>query len=146
MSDISNRFEQLIIASQRKLVDSDRIMPIAVPLGIKVGSVMITSNGSLKTLYRDNYAAYSNVSLNLVTIRLANLLAKSQRLGLQQAMYQADQIYGKWLTNCQHLHHSINNARCSGDFEKLDILQAKYIESKQKADITKKIALRLSRS
>lgn len=146
MSDISARFEQLIISTQKRLVASDNMLPIIESGGIKVGSVIITSNGPLKMLHKGNREVFTNINLNLVTIRLANLLAKASNCKLQDSIYQADQIYGKWLTNCQYLQNSIDNARRTMDFEKLDILVAKYIDSKQKADNAKQTALRLARS
>lgn len=146
MTDISKRFEQLISSSQKKLVDSNKIMPVKTEAGILVGDVLIVSDGCTKHLWKNHRLVYENVSLNDVAIRLANLLAKNVKHTLCLTIYQADQEYGKWFADCQFLKYYYHKALQAKDYERVDILQARYQESKARAEIAKSAALRLVQS
>lgn len=143
MAEISRRFEQLITSAQKKLADNKQIMPVRSAAGILVGDVTIVSVGHLKNLYKKDKLIYENVSLNEVTIRLANLLALNQNSLLRAQIYSADQEYGKYFVEWQHLKDKYLSACRKNDNLRADILLVKYEECKIKAQRAKKNALSL---
>lgn len=146
MNDISKRFEQLVIAAQKKLTASNNILPVKTQNGILVGDVLIKSNGSLKDLIRNNEIIFKEISLNEVAIRLANLLATRQDIKLCEKIYRLDQDYGKWFQEWQLFKHRY--ARCvkDNDYERADIFLNKYEDAKFKAESAKQSVILLIRS
>jgi hypothetical protein len=138
MTEISKRFEQLVTAHQRKLADRDQILPVKVERGILVGDVLIESKGNLKNLWKRDRLVYSEVSLNDAAIKLANLMAKNKNSGLCDRIYKADQEYGQWFADWQFLKQQYHKAINMGNYNRADILLAKYEESKNRTDIAKR--------
>lgn len=143
MPEISRRFEHFIISSYRKLQDRDQILPVKTDRGILVGRVLIESNGYLKNLWIDNELIYKDISLNDVAVTLANRLAKNLPGHYCDPLYQADQEYGKWYTDCVGLRLYREKLIKNQDFERADVIQARYQQSKSRAENAKRIALSL---
>jgi hypothetical protein len=120
-----------------KLIKSSLdILPVRIDAGILVGNVLIESQGFIKNIYKKEKLIYSNINLNLVAIKLANLLAKGNSLRCDQ-IYSADQVYGKWLNDSQLLRAQHERAKKKQDFERADVLWAKYVESRDRTILAK---------
>lgn len=143
MREISRRFEQFVTASYRKLQESDQILPIKTNRGILVGRVLIESNGYLKNLWIDNDLIYKDISLNDVAVALANSLAKNLPSHFCDPLYRADQEYGKWYTDCLGLRVYREKLIKNRDFDRSDVVQARYQQSKSRADHARRTALSL---
>jgi hypothetical protein len=143
MTEISKRFENLVISAYLKLQKENQILPIKTDRGILVGRILIESNGYLKNLWLDNDLLYKDISLNDVAVTLANLLARDHSRHICDQIYQADQEYGKWYTDCANLKSYRDKLVRSKDFDRSDTVQARYQESKQKAESAKKTAINL---
>jgi hypothetical protein len=141
MSNVSNKLEQVV---NSKLKAHDQLLPIKVEEGILVGDVLIVSEGSIKHLWQYNVMAYEHVYLNAVAIKLANLLARKIGRVRADAIYRADQEYGKWFTDSQLLRTRFQKALEVHDTERADILWARYCESRDRAVITKNSAQSLA--
>jgi hypothetical protein len=139
MSDISRRLEQFLSTAQRKEAQKD-LLPIKTADGILVGDVLIVSNENIKHLYQKNLPIYEGLFLNAVTIKLANLLAKRGDPIKIKQLYEADQEYGKWFTDSQLLRTRYQKAIDSQDYDRADILFARYCESRDRALAAKNIA------
>jgi hypothetical protein len=146
MSDVSRRFEQLVARSYKKLADYNQMMPVKTVQGILVGDVLISSRGCIKDLYRNNELIYSDISLNEVAIRMANLLAARKYQNLCDQLYSADQDYGRWFTEWQILKEQYRKAKLVNDFDRADILYSRYQEVKHRAESAKKSVLVLINS
>lgn len=132
MNALSKKLEQLIRNSQE-------ILPVKTEQGILVGSVLITSENNLKSLSRNGELVYKDVHLNISAIRLANLLAKQHNLLLADKIYQADLEYGKWYIDSQMLRSSYEKSLKSQDYDRADMLWARYSESRDRALQAKKL-------
>ena len=143
MTEISKRFEQLIVSAQKKLAENNQLLPVKTDQGILVGDVLIKSHGHLKDLWKRDKLVYKEISLNDVAIRVANLLARNKNLLHCDQLYRADQEYGKWFAECRVLKQNYHNAVKSKDFNRADMIIARYEESKIKAESAKKTALGL---
>ena len=140
MTDISKRLAQVV----RSAIQKSPILPVKVEDGILVGDVKIVSNGNLKDLYKHNRLIYKEISLNCVAIKLANLLAKNLQ-GIQcDNIYKADQEYGRWFNESQILRTQYQKALNNQDYDRADMLWARYCESRNKALSTKTRAEHLS--
>ncbi len=143
MTEISKRFEQLIVSAQKKLAENNQILPVKTDKGILVGDVLIESHNHLKNLWKKDRLVYREISLNDVAIRLANLLAKNSSPMFCDQLYRADQEYGRWFVECQVLKQQLYNAEKNKDFNRFDILTARYQDSKTRAEIAKRTVLGL---
>jgi len=132
MNALSKKLEQLIRNSQE-------ILPVRTEQGILVGSVLIVSDNNLKNLYRFNELVYKDIYLNSAAIRLANLLSKRQSLLLADKIYQADREYGKWYLDSQILRASYEKSKKIQDYDRADVLWARYCESRDRALQAKKL-------
>jgi hypothetical protein len=140
MTDISKRLEQTL----RSAILKNPILPVKVEDGILVGDVKITSEGSLKFLWQNGEMKYKEISLNCVAIRLANLLARRTSVILQDNIYKADQEYGRWFVDSQMLRSQYQTATKNKDYDKADVLWARYTESRNRTNETKILAERLA--
>jgi hypothetical protein len=102
-----------------------------------VGDVKITNEGTIKNLWINDKIVYQNIFLNAVAIKLANLLATRSGSIRVDAIYRADQEYGKWFVDSQMLRARYQQAVTAQDHDKADMLWARYIESRDKAVQTK---------
>jgi hypothetical protein len=146
MPEISRKFEQLVVSSYKKLQSTNQILPIRIKSGIMVGKVLIESNDYLKNLWIDNKLVYKDISLNDVAITLANWLAKYEHSLICDQVYQTDQEYGKWYIDCQNLRSYRDKLLKNQDFDRADVILARYQLSKDRADLAKRKALSLIQS
>jgi hypothetical protein len=144
MTDISRRLEQFISNAQRRLIAENHILPQKVAEGILVGSVLIVSEGTTKHLYKNNDIIYKNINLNLVAIRIANLVAKNANPATIDKIYRADQEYGKWFTDSQILRTQYQKSLNAKNFDKADTLWARYCESRDKTSVAKETVTALT--
>lgn len=133
MTEISKRLDQII----RKEL-SKNIIPIKTEKGILVGSILIVSNGSFKTLEKNGEKLYENINLNKAAIAISNLLAFNNNSQLPDQIFNADKEYGKWFLDSQLLRSNYEKAMKNRDFDRADMLWARYQESKNKTLIAKK--------
>ena len=144
MSDLSKRFERAVVSTHKKLISENRIMPKKVEEGILVGDVLIVNNDTLKDLYRNQILLYKDINLNSVAIKMANLLALRTSYNTVQELYRLDQEFGKWFTDSQILRASYEKTLKKQDYEKSDLLWARYIESRDRANIARSKVISLS--
>ena len=143
MTEISRRFEDFIRLANKKLAQDEYILPVKTLRGIMVGDVLIENNLNLKTVSR-NEVIYKDIFLNIAAVKIANLLALKKPLTRIDEIYREDQIYGRWFVESQDLLHIHRKLRQSGNFERADVIWAKYQESRDRAEIAKNKVNRLS--
>lgn len=136
MSDISKRLDRLI----RK---EKTILPVKTEQGILVGDVLILTVDSTKDLIRDGNVMYANIYLNGITIEIANILARRGNLVRADILYRADQEYGRYFEDSQLLRSRYQRAVDVQDYDRADVLYARYCESRDKALLAKDKALGL---
>lgn len=133
MTQLSKKLEKLIR-------NNPEILPVKTEQGILVGTVLIASDGPIKNLYLKDELVYADIYLNVVAIKLSNLLAKGNRGELLNKIYHADQEYGKWFNDSQILRNKYEKATNSQEFIRADILWARYVESRDRTIHYKKLA------
>ena len=141
MTQISKRLEQII----RKEL-SKTIIPVKTEKGVLVGDILITNEGSIKTLSKNNSVLYSDIHLNAVAIKMANLLAFNRNILKIDELYKADQEYGKWFIDSQMLRTQYQKAVNNKDHDRADMLWARYIESRERTANAKIRAEALAKS
>jgi len=138
MTQISRRLEQIV----RKEL-SKNIIPVKTAEGILVGDVLITNQDNLKFLYRKSQVLYAEIHLNSVAIKMANILALRHSHISVDLLYRADQEYGKWFVDSQMLRAQHQKALHNQDYDRADMLWARYSESRDRTVSAKKQAERL---
>jgi hypothetical protein len=138
MTQISRRLEQIV----RKEL-SKNIIPVKTAEGILVGDVLITNQDNLKFLYRKSQILYAEIHLNSVAIKMANILALRHSHISVDLLYRADQEYGKWFVDSQLLRAQHQKALHSQEYDRADMLWARYSESRDRTVSAKKQAERL---
>ena len=138
MTQISRRLEQIV---RREL--SKNIIPVKTPDGILVGDVLITNQDNLKFLYRKSQLIYSEIHLNSVAIKMANILALRHSHVSVDVLYRADQEYGRWFVDSQMLRAQHQKAIHTQDYDRADMLWARYSESRDRTVTAKNQAERL---
>lgn len=133
MTQLSKQLESLIKNSKSTL-------PVKTEQGILVGNVLIVSRGCLKDLVQNNICVYNDISLNKVSIKLANMLYRSGQTYQTDKIYRADQEYGRLFADSQLLRNQYQRAVNNGDFEKADTLWARYCESRSRTQTAKSLA------
>ncbi len=128
----------------KKIIRNNPILPVKVKDGILVGTVLISSNGHLKNIVVNNQIVYKEVSLNKVAIKLANILAKMGVNYVSDELYKLDQEYGRWFTESQMLRAQHQKATLNQDYDRADMLWARYVESRDKMITAKNRAESLS--
>jgi len=141
MTQISRRLEQIV---RREL--SKNIIPVKTPDGILVGDVLITNQDNLKFLYRKSHILYAEIHLNSVAIKMANILALRHSHTSVDLLYRADQEYGRWFVDSQMLRAQHQKALHVQDYDRADMLWARYSESRDRTITAKKSAERLLQS
>ena len=137
MTQISSKLERLI-------KNSREILPVKVDQGILVGDVLITSQGSIKNLVQNGETKYREIHLNIAAIRIANLLAQRKTGITAENIYRADQEYGRWFVDSQMLRAQYQKAINAQDYDRADMLWARYCESRDRTMIAKNRAETLS--
>ena len=138
MTQISRRLEQIV---RREL--SKNIIPVKTPDGILVGDVLITNQDNLKFLYRKSQLIYSEIHLNSVAIKMANILALRHSHVSVDVLYRADQEYGRWFVDSQMLRAQHQKAIHTQDYDRSYMLWARYCESRDRTVTAKNQAERL---
>ena len=133
MSNISKRLEKVL----RSAIVKNPIIPVKTEQGILVGDILIVSTGSIKDLFQDDQLIYADIHLNTVAIKLANMLAKKQSLILADQLWRADQEYGRWFVDSQLLRNRYEQAKQAQDYDRADVLWARYIESRARTEHAK---------
>lgn len=134
----------MVASAQRHLAERDQLIPAKTDRGILVGDVLIVNNGTAKDLYRGDQLIYSGISLNAVAIKLANLLALRRGYSYVNRMHSADQDYGRSYADWQMMKEQHDKAVRSKNYERADMLKARYEDAKIKAEHAKRIALSLA--
>ena len=117
---------------------SKTIIPVKTQDGILVGDILIVSEGHIKHIQRGQDYIYRDISLNAVAILLANLLARRQRLVKMDELWRADQEYGRWFADSQMLRSQYQRSLNNRDYDRADMLWARYCESKDRTLAAKK--------
>ena len=138
MTQISRRLEQIV----RKEL-SKNIIPVKTSEGILVGDILITNQDNLKFLYRKSQVLYAEIHLNSVAIKMANILALRHSHVSVDLIYRADQEYGRWFVDSQMLRAQHQKALHNQDYDRADMLWARYSESRDRTVSAKKQAERL---
>ena len=128
MTQISRRLEQIV---SRELTKN--LIPVKTAEGILVGDVLIVSRGSIKDLVRNTDVIYKDVYLNSTAIKLANLLAFRKTSLTTDQLYSADQDYGKWFVDSQLLRTQYQKSISNQDYDRADVLWARYCESRDRS-------------
>lgn len=128
MANISRRLEQVVNAELK-----NQILPVKTAEGILVGNVLIISEGTIKHLKYKDELVYKDIHLNAIAIKMANLLARGNFFIKLDELYRADCEYGRWFNDSQMLRTQYQKAISNQDFDKADILWARYCESRDKA-------------
>ena len=138
MTQISRRLEQIV----RKEL-SKNIIPVKTADGILVGDILITNQDNLKFLYRNTQFIYAEIHLNSVAIKMANILALRHSHVSVDVLYRADQEYGRWFVDSQMLRSQHQKAIHTQDYDRADVLWARYCESRDRTVTAKNQAERL---
>lgn len=133
MTQISRRLEQIV---RREL--SKNIIPVKTTEGILVGDVLITNQDNLKFLHRKSQLLYAEIHLNSVAIKMANILALRHSHMSVDMLYRADQEYGKWFVDSQMLRAQHQKAIHTQDYDRADMLWARYSESRDRTVTAKR--------
>jgi hypothetical protein len=137
MTVLSNRLDRVIKSA-------NQIIPVKVADGIVVGDVKIVSEDSIKHLWQNGKIVYKEVYLNAVAIKLANMLARRSNTTDMNKIYNADQNYGRLFVDSQILRSQYQRALNREEYDRADILWARYCESRDRAVWAKDQAQRLA--
>ena len=132
MTQLSKRLEQIV----RKEL-STNVIPVKTQSGILVGEILIVSSGSIKSLYRNDELLYNEIHLNAIAIKIANLLAFRKNSIFADSLYNADQEYGRWFVDSQMLRAQYQKALSNQDYDRADMLWARYQESRDRTILAK---------
>lgn len=132
MTDIRRQLDQVV-----KKTLSEHIIPVKTAEGILVGNVLIESQGTVKHIKKHGEYLYKDISLNIAAVKIANLLAKYRSSTLADRIYRYDQEYAKWFIDAQILLQQHYSSKRKQDFDKADMLWARYCESKHRAQKAK---------
>lgn len=144
MSDISKRFEQIVVSTQRKFLDQGTILPVKTPQGILVGNALIVCDGAYKHIYRNDDLLFENISLNKVAIKLANMVAWGRSMSSMYQIYKLDQDYNKLYVDSTIFLSSYNTAIKKNDSFKAEVAWTRHCETKTRAKIAREKAERLA--
>lgn len=132
MTALSKKFENII---KKEL--SNTILPVKVDKGILVGDILITCDGTAKTVIKKSEIKYENIYLNSVAIKIAKILMTRDHSLQADNLYALDQEYGKWLNDSLFLKAKYEKAIACGHSDKADVFYARYIESRERTQSAK---------
>jgi hypothetical protein len=132
MTAISKRLAQIV----RKEL-SKNIIPVKTADGILVGEILIVTDGTLKSLWKNNELIYKEIHLNSIAIKMANVLALRSGSIYVDDIYKADQEYGRWFVDSQMLRTQYQKSLNNKEYDRADILWARYVESRHRTESTK---------
>lgn len=140
MTRLSKRLAQIV---RKELAKT--IIPVKTDQGILVGDVLIVNDGNLKLLYKKDKLLYKEIHLNSIAVKIANILAFRDSSILADRLHQADQEYGRWFVDSQLLRSQYQKALSNQDYDRADMLWARYCESRDRATQTRNHAESLLR-
>ncbi len=140
MTKFSHRLEQIVSQELAKT-----IIPIKTKEGILVGDILIVSTGPIKNIVRNSEIIYGEIYLNVIAIKIANLLAFKKTSLTTDDLYRIDQEYGRWFIDSQMLRSQYQKAISNQEYDRADILWARYCESRDKTAAAKNRAETLAR-
>jgi len=140
MTQISRRLEQLVAQELKKT-----LIPVKTDQGILVGDIVIASRLSIKDILRNTDVIYKDIYLNATAIKLANMLAFRKTTLITDQIYRADQEYGRWFVDSQLLRTQYQKAISNQDYDRADILWARYCESRDRSNSAKSLVESLTR-
>ncbi len=123
MNQIANQLNSII---NKELTEN--IIPVKTANGILVGDVEIITEGSLKNIKQFKRIKYAGIFLNVTAITIANMLAKRADTKRIAAIYNADQLYGKYFIDGQMLRIRYNQAVKHNEAFNIDMLWSRYTE------------------
>jgi uncharacterized C2H2 Zn-finger protein len=132
MTEISKRLEQIV----RKEL-SKTIIPVKTEEGILVGNVLIKSRDNLKYLYKNGDLIYGGIFLNQSAIALANILARISYDPRAEQIYLADKDYAKHFIDSQLMRTNYEKSKKNRDFDRADMLWARYEQARDRAQSAK---------
>jgi|TARA_B110000285_G_scaffold48382_1_gene54736 hypothetical protein len=144
MTNISKRFEQLVTKTYREFLEQGTILPSKSEKGIHVGDVLIQSDGPFKNILKRDKLIYKDISLNVIAIRIANLLAWNEDKALQDSLFAADLLYSRYYTDSNIFLDRYHRACNSCDEVKAEVMWCRYEDAKYKAINAKSEAERLA--
>lgn len=133
MQSLRNKLASVVSNTHRKLIEKKAILPVIVPEGILVGNVLIINDDTVKHLKQHDTWIYKDIHLNAVAIKLANLVATDTTRYVANQLYEADQDYARWFIDSQILKLRYIESSNAKDYDRAEILWAKYFESKSKS-------------
>jgi len=143
--NIQQRLDTVIARVNKKLAQQEQVIPKKSDRGILVGDVLIENAGALKNIYVRDQLKYSQVSLNKVAIKVANLLAIDE-IRYQQKIDQLIMLDGKFgsaLAEYQMFKERLSKAHREQDQFRIDMYLARLGYAKSSAEYWKKQALSL---
>lgn len=126
MSELSKKFEQIVVSTYKKLYSEGSIPPVRTEQGIEVGNVLITADGAYKSLWVGGTCIYKDISLNCVTIKVANLLALNKNSSLQKKLFDLDKEYNRHFVDKTIFLRHYQLAEAKEDEIRCDIMWARY--------------------
>jgi hypothetical protein len=135
---ITQQISSIVENTHRKMNRDGIILPIKVQGGILVGDVKILNENCVKHIEYNGEIVFKSINLNIVAINIANRLALKRDFFYSNQIYQEDQKYGKWFSDCQNLLNSYKNALSKKDYELSDVYYARYKEAKINLSLVKK--------
>lgn len=132
MSKLLGQVEQLV---NKGLQQS--LLPIQTKKGILIGDVLIVSDGCLKHIKRNNQILYKNINLNFTAVKLARMLVSNKNVSRLISIYETDQEYGRYNSDCLALKTSYKQSVKSKNFDKADVFWARYLEKKNQTHLAK---------
>ena len=140
MHSLRNKIASVVATTHQKLIADKTILPVVVSDGILVGNVLIVSDDTVKHLKQYNKWVYTNIHLNAVAIKLANLVATENTRFIANQLYEADREYARWFVDSQLLKLRYIEFDSAKDYDRAEIIWAKYFESNSKTVAAKKRA------
>lgn len=143
---IQQRLDTVIARVNKKLAQNEIVIPKKTERGILVGPVLIESVGALKNIYYNDNLLFSNISLNKVAIKIANLLALDSTRYQQKIdqLIHVDNKFGAALADYQMFKDRLSKAHVEQDQFKIDMYLARLGYAKSSAEYWKKQALSLA--
>lgn len=128
MNNIKKRLDQVVGKELEK-----NLIPIKTDQGILVGVVLIVSDSNLKHIWRADQKLYENIFLNISAITIANLMNRYSTSLTADNIYRSDQEYGRHFVDSQMLRNQHQKSLNNKDYDRADILWARYCESRDRA-------------
>lgn len=144
MSEISKRFEQIVVSAQKKMLDRGAVMPERTERGIRVGRAEIIPEGPYKHIEVNGEVLYKDISLNKVAIRIANEIALNRVSTFAQKLYKLDCEYSRFFIDSSFFLEKYHRAKNNGDEFRAELMWIRYENAKTRAQNIKEEAEKMS--